>query len=152
MSNTAAGMSESVSGKPNLVPVQVGAERTIGTLTSSREGRTWTVELAADEHHLTGSAMDVFEASRMLRRLAELEGIVIGFNGARPNAWASGMQRDMGSGHSVYLLNLDPPVARQRPPEVKTLGPVPLDDVGTVAEQDEFQRHWLELRGLTPPA
>ena len=144
-------MSDTISSKPILVPVRVGDELTIGTLTASREGRVWTVELIADGHSLSGSAADVFEASRVLRRLGEAERILIGFNGARPNAWASGMQRDMGSGHRVYLLNLDPPVARLRPPEARTLTPAPLDEVGSLAEQDEFQRQWLELRHMVPP-
>jgi hypothetical protein len=144
-------VSDAISSKPILVPVRVDQELTVGTLTSSRDGRVWTVELIADEHSLSGHAGDVFEASRALRRLCEAEGILIGFNGARPNAWASGMQRDMGSGHSVYLLNLDPPVARLRPPEVRTLKAAPLDEVGSLAEQDEFQRQWLALRHMVPP-
>jgi len=45
-----------------------------------------------------------------------------------------GVQQDMGEGRVVYLLT---EADRGRPPQVKTLGPASLTDVGTVAEQDE---------------
>lgn len=53
-------------------------------------------------------------------------------NGARRNAWASGMQRDMGRGRVVYLLD-----DSRRPPSVPTLGLAPAEQVVTVQEQKD---------------
>jgi hypothetical protein len=47
---------------------------------------------------------DLFKALRELRRALDLLGIRLGVNGARRDAWASGMQCDMGEGRVVYLL------------------------------------------------
>jgi hypothetical protein len=68
------------------------------------------------------------------------EDILIGVAGARPNVWASGMQRDMGSGFSAYVLTIPQPPGR--PPTVPTLEPTPCTEVGTIVEQDDFQRRW----------
>lgn len=72
----------------------------------------------------------------------------VGLNGARPNAWASGMAADMGQGRSVYLL--PPTWTEERPPLVQTLGPAPLLEVGTRADQDRFQHAWSSTIGQRP--
>jgi hypothetical protein len=55
------------------------------------------------------------------------------------------MQRDMGDGRVVYLLELG---SSSRPPAVGTLDAAPLDSVGTVTEQDDFQTRWRAQLGL----
>ena len=89
----------------------------------------------------SGHGEDIFSALRSLMRDLEHDCGRIGVEGARPNAWASGMQRDMGVGRSVYILSL--PRSPERPPSAQTLDPAPLDEVGTTADQDEFQRLWM---------
>ena len=86
---------------------------------------------------------DLFEALRTLRAKLDQEEILLGCNGARPNAWASGMQRDMGEGKTVYLCELE---RRGRPPEARALDAAPLDEVATVSEQDAFHARWLASR------
>jgi hypothetical protein len=114
------------------------------TLTTRRQGRIWLVEVTDRVgHSWTAQGPDLFEAMRALRRALDPLGIRLGVNGARRNAWASGMQRDMGEGRVVYLLSEG---QRGRPPQVSTLGPAPLAEVGTVDEQDEQFTRWLNSR------
>jgi hypothetical protein len=78
------------------------------------------------------TGLDLFEALRELRRQLDPLGIRLGCNGVRRDTWASGMQRDMGGGTTVYLLIPGQP---GRPAQVDTLGPTALSQIGTVAEQ-----------------
>jgi hypothetical protein len=88
---------------------------------------------------------DVFDALMEPRLKAESDGIQLCCNGARRNAWSSGMQRDLGEGFTTYLLRLGEP--HERPPSVRTLEPAPAAEVTTVAEQMAFHEQWLaELR------
>ncbi len=50
------------------------------------------------------------------------------------------MLADMAQGRQVYLL--PPRWAAGRHPTAVTLGPAPLHQVGTVADQDAFQQRW----------
>lgn len=104
-------------------------------MTATCEGKSWTA-----------SGPDVFKALRSLRRELDRFGILIGLNGARPNAWASGMQADMGDGRAVYLCEMG---SSGRPPSAQTLDPAPLEVVGSVADQDGFHAAWLRSRGWT---
>jgi hypothetical protein len=114
------------------------------SLTTNRQGRNWSISVASpDGNSWDAQGPDLFEALRMLRRVLDPLGIRLAVNGARRDAWSSGMQRDMGEGRSVYLLTEG---TSGRPPHVSTLGPAPLPDVGTVAEQDEQYRRWLSSR------
>jgi hypothetical protein len=126
----------------------------------TKDGRTVTWQLLltkAEQPRITlslsdGSAQmweatggDIFGALMTLRLEAERDGVQICCNGARRNAWSSGMQRDMGEGVTTYLLRLGE--HQERPESVRTLDPAPAADVTTVAEQVEFHERWLaELR------
>lgn len=83
-----------------------------------------------------GIGPDCFRAQRDLRSRLDVEHILLGVNGARPNSWSSGMQCDMGEGQVTYLLELG---VSGQPFQDSTLDAAPLDAVGTVAAQDEFQ-------------
>lgn len=99
------------------------------TLTAS-DGRMWSAE-----------AGDIFETLMTLRMEAEQSNVLICCNGARRDAWASGMQRDMGTGAVCYRLE---GVARGiRPPSAKTLDPAPPNLVVTVEEQRSWHHAWL---------
>jgi hypothetical protein len=77
----------------------------------------------------------------VLREQVEPRGIRVCCNGSRLDAWASGMQRDMGSGFSTYLLT---GVAKgQRPPAVNTLDFAPPEVVVKVAEQRAWHKAWM---------
>ena len=80
---------------------------------------------------------------RSANLMVELDdsGVRIGVQGARRNAWASGMQRDMARGFSVYLLSLRR--TRGRPPTAQTFASIAVSEAGTLAEQDAFHEEWL---------
>lgn len=128
-----------------LLSVQVRASGEIEdwTLQVSRPDGGWKLTLTGDRQSWAASGHNAFQALRALRAEIDRAGITIGLNGARPNAWASGMQADMGEGKVVYLCELGKP---GRPSSVRTLEPAPLDEVGSVAEQDEFHAAWLADR------
>jgi hypothetical protein len=114
------------------------------SLDSSRRGRDWLLTLASpDGKSWAAEGPDLFEALRALRRVLDPLGIRLGVNGARRDAWASGMQRDMAEGRVVYLL-----VEGQtgRPEQVSTLGPTSVSHVGTVDDQDQQHERWLQSR------
>ena len=114
------------------------------TLTTRRRGRDWPIAVAGpDGNRWDAEGPDLFEALRTLRRALDPLGIRLAVNGARRDAWSSGMQRDMGEGRVVYLLTEG---ESGRPPQVSTLGPASLLDIGTVGEQDEQHRRWLSSR------
>jgi len=126
---------------------------------------TWTIVLTKPARHRVRLALtdgsgrtwealggDVFDALTRLRLEAERDGLQICCNGARRNAWCSGMQRDMGEGYVTYILEREQG-SRQR--EARTLDPAPPGEVASVAEQRAFFEEWLgrpipdlpELRG-----
>jgi hypothetical protein len=128
----------------HLVPVLSGAGEQLWTLTASRRGRAWLLTITSpDNTSWAAGGPDLFKALRELRRLLEPLDIRLGVNGARRDAWASGMQCDMGEGRVVYLL-----VEGQtgRPAQVSTIGPTALEYVGTLDEQDEQYARWLGSR------
>jgi hypothetical protein len=131
------------------MPVRVASESgdQQWTLTTSRRGRYWLITLADhDGNSWAAEGPDLFEALRALRRTVDPLGIRLGVNGARRNAWASGMQREMGEGRVVYLLTEE---EAGRPPQVSTLGSASRAEVGSVREQDEQYARWLSSRPAT---
>lgn len=114
------------------------------TLTTSRRGRDWLLTITSlDGKSWAVEGPDLFKALRALRRVLDTLDIQLGVNGARRDAWASGMQCDMGEGQVVYLL-----AERQagRPEQVSTLAAASLSQVGTVEEQDQHHERWLRSR------
>jgi hypothetical protein len=101
-------------------------------LTLTGRDRAWTA---------TGTS--VFAALLDLREQLEMQGIRLCCNGARRNAWSSGMQQDMARGRVVYLLQMN---RSGRPAEVRTLDPAPCDQVVTVQEQKAWYAGWLAER------
>jgi hypothetical protein len=90
-------------------------------------------EVVADER-------DFFDALLSIRRLhLEPEGLIPFCYGSSINAWPSGMARDMGSGLSVYLMEVGRPSAGP---------PVSIFDAGAevvpslVKDQEEFAQEW----------
>lgn len=99
---------------------------------------------ASDGRRWTSEAPDVFGCLLDVRAQVEPDGVLLCCNGARRDAWASGMQRDMGQGRVVYLHEgIDP---GQFPPMVETLDPAPPDTVATVAEQRAWFESWWQNR------
>jgi hypothetical protein len=131
--------------RPGEQPIDVlvdGAEQT-WTLAHARDAMDQRLTLTAPTRSWTVRAHDLFEALRELRRQLEPEAISVCCQGARPNAWSSSMQRDMGVGHHTYLTEIG---LAGRPPQTQTLAPAPCAEVGTVAEQDAFHARWMASR------
>lgn len=131
----------------HLIRVLADASERQWPLTTSRRGRDWLLTITSpDGTSWAAEGPDLFKALRALRRILDPLGIRLGVNGARRDAWASGMQCDMGEGCVVYLL-----VEGQagRPEQVSTLGSTSISQVGTVDDQDQQYARWLRSRGIT---
>lgn len=102
-----------------------------------------TLVLTAPDRTWTATGVSVFAALMDLREQLDAEQIRLCCNGARRNAWSSGMQQDMGRGYSVYLLEANQP---GRPTDVRTLDPAPCDQIATVQEQKDWYSSWLAKR------
>src|SRR5205807_954787 len=83
---------------------------------------------------------DLFECLMKLRRqYLDPQSWKIGCNGARENAWASGMLRTSGGGIDVYLLT----GTTNRPPRLApTFGPSPKRSVVSVERQLAYYEWW----------
>jgi hypothetical protein len=128
----------------HLIGVLADTSEQQWSLTTSRRGRDWLLAITSpDGKSWAAEGPDLFRALRALRRILDPFGIRLGVNGARRDAWASGMQCDMGEGRAVYLL-----VEGQagRPEQVRTLGSAPVSQVGTVDDQDQQHERWLHSR------
>lgn len=124
--------------------VRSGAGDQRWLLTTERRDRHWLLSIASPEGKIwAAEGPDLFKALRGLRRILDPLGIRVSVNGARRDAWASGMQCDMGEGRVVYLLEEG---QTTRPEQVRTLAQAPLENVGTVDEQDQQYRRWLHSR------
>jgi hypothetical protein len=124
-----------------LVSVLAGAEQEQWTLATIRRDWGWLVSIAdRDGNNWAAQGPDLFGALQRLRRHLDPLGVRIGVNGARRDAWAAGMRRDLGSGRIVYVLT------GSRPAAVDTLGPAALAAVGTVEEQVAQFSRWLLAR------
>lgn len=100
----------------------------------------WFVETLTDPvKRYEGS--DLFRCLQLLRADLEKQGAKILCNGARVDAFASRMARDMGGGRKVYITRLGRRAALED--LVDTFGDAPADRVGTVAEQQQFFRQWI---------
>jgi hypothetical protein len=102
-----------------------------------------TLTLTAPWRAWTATGTDVFGTLMELREHLDSVHVRLCCNGARRNAWASGMQRDMGRGRVVYLVDDN---EAGRPRAVRTLEAAPCDEVVTVHEQKDFYAVWLAER------
>lgn len=129
------------------VDVTVGGASGRWRFRAAVDGGAWRLELLSEDRVWEAEGPDAFEALRNLRRQLDPLGVRLGCNGARVNAWSSGMQRDMGLGRATYLCRLG---SFGKPEMARTLDPAPPSEVGTVAEQDEFHEAWLADRRNAP--
>jgi hypothetical protein len=91
---------------------------------------------------IEGSADDLFGCLAVVRREASRSGWRVCVAGARTDAWPSRMSSQMGGAALVYIHALG------RPARNDDLRPVfddaPCEAIGSVEEQAEFRRRWLE--------
>ena len=128
----------------HLVLVQSDSCEQQWILTTGRRDREWLLTITSPDHtSWAAGGPDLFKALRELRRALDPLGIRLGVNGARRDAWASGMQCDMGEGRVVYLLAEG---QTGRPEQVSTLGQTAIEHVGTLQEQGQHHARWLRSR------
>lgn len=95
----------------------------------------WSVILGGPFPEVEARAGDAFDALSRARTVVEANGWTLGLNGARVDAWPSGMARDQGGGRRVYVIDADR-IKNRLPLElIDTFGPADRSLVGTVAEQ-----------------
>ncbi|MEC4806960.1 MAG: hypothetical protein SAJ72_22100 [Jaaginema sp. PMC 1080.18] len=85
---------------------------------------------------------DTFGAFCKMRLFLEKQGWQILCNGARVDAYPSGMSRDMCGGIKLYILKMGQKT--QRSDLVKIFDPAELENVGTVEEQRRYYQEWQE--------
>ena len=105
-------------------------------------GSDYHIEVDGPRHRRTASGPDLFEALLSLRRDLEADGLLIGVEGARCDAYPSGMVRDMAGGERVYRLRK----GRSADPAdmMDTLAVIEDRDlIATVDEQLRHYRDWL---------
>ncbi|MFD1146721.1 hypothetical protein [Saccharothrix hoggarensis] len=101
----------------------------------------YRVELRLAGDRFTATAPDAFEALVRLRRQVEPHGWAVAVQGARRDAWPSGMARDMGGGLRVYVMRPGRAVTTEDD-LVDTFADAPVDLLGTIAEQEAYRDAW----------
>lgn len=122
-----------------------GARRTIAWSVEGSTGEPWTLEL----RHPDGTverfeAGDAFDALRAARAVWEPRGIRLLVQGARVDAWPSGMAREYGA-LRVYLLDEARVLAKEPLAMVDTFAPCDERDVATTAQQQAHHDRVMEL-------
>jgi hypothetical protein len=91
---------------------------------------------------LRAEAEDLFECLVKLRTELEKEGAKILCNGARVDAFPSGMAREMSGGKKVYLLKKGEPA---NPKDlVNTFDEAPIEQIASVADQRDSYLAWIK--------
>jgi hypothetical protein len=122
-----------------------GTERHICLLTyASRPDRRYELSVEAPHGLVRVVGSDLFYALQLVREQLEPSGWQIAVQGGRRCAWASGMQRDMSGGISVYICELGREVVPRE--AVGLFDPADVADIVTVHEQTAFHQEWIASR------
>ena len=97
------------------------------------------ITLNYNQTSLTKTADDFFDALRQIRLELETQNAMILCNGARIDAYPSGMSRQMSLGLIVYLNQMGQPAKQKAAIFDKTEA----NWVASVAEQDKYYHAWL---------
>ena len=97
------------------------------------------ITLSDNQVSITKTADDFFEALRQIRLELETQNAMILCNGARIDAYPSGMSRQMSLGRIVYLNQTGQPAKHK----AAIFDKADADWVASVAEQDKYHRDWL---------
>jgi hypothetical protein len=88
------------------------------------------------------TAGDLFDALTLIRLEAEKRGFLFLCNGARKDAYPSGMSRQMGRARKVYIFRDGIPARRED--LVDIFEPAEFERTGTVAEQRSAYEAWCK--------
>ena len=97
------------------------------------------ITLNYNQTSLTKTADDFFDALRQIRLELETQNAMILCNGARIDAYPSGMSRQMSLGRIVYLNQTGQPAKHK----AAIFDKADADWVASVAEQDKYHCDWL---------
>lgn len=86
--------------------------------------------------------IDLFGAFLEVRKKLEKKGLRLVCAGARLDCWPSGMARQMGMGETAYVLVPGQPADVEN--RIYLFAPAEPEQVGTVREQAEAYRRWLD--------
>ena len=117
----------------NDIDLYRGDQTVAATIRWWTENGDHTVELSSDLGIQTASAWSALHALNEIRSRLEPDGWLVGVNGARRDAAASGMALDMGGGLSVYVHDTEPPRL------VETFGSAERSEIATLDEQETWQ-------------
>jgi hypothetical protein len=118
-------------------------ERAICTLTwRYHADRSYSIELEMPDQTLQAVGYDLVDALRGVRKQLERLGWLLAVQGARRDAYASGMIRDMIGGRETYLIQLGRQVSGDH--LVDLLSESDVGALATVEEQEDFYRIWRE--------
>jgi hypothetical protein len=123
------------------VPMIRGSERVTSTLRwELRSDRTYTIDLDGPDGRVTGNGSDLFQALQEIRSELEPRGWLIAVQGARVDAYPTGMVRDMIGARRVYILRVSQQAQREH--LVDIFAEAAADSLGTVEQQKNYYRDW----------
>ncbi|WNV87489.1 hypothetical protein [Umezawaea sp. Da 62-37] len=105
-----------------------------------RADRTYLINLDGPVGPVIGCGNDLFQALQVIRLELETSGWLIAVQGARKDAYASGMVRDMIGASRIYILRTGQQVEREH--LVDIFAEAPPDSLGTVEQQKSCYRDW----------
>lgn len=122
-----------------------GLSGLLGLQWESTAGGSFHVHISADDllefqPHYAG--WDLFECLTLLRLDLERQGVFLLCQGARVDVYPSGMQRDMGGGQVAYRMIMGKNADLED--EVNIFEVTTDERLGTVEEQQQYRRTWLD--------
>ncbi len=120
------------------------------TYEESQGGYKISLRCSPDERGWSAFGTGLFEALCDLRSVTDELGLKICVNGARVDAFPSGLSLDMGGGQMLYMLRRRSRIERllhlplrRTGRLVDIFGPAPCDAIGSVEQQRHYYERWL---------
>jgi hypothetical protein len=132
---------EANDGQQLSVPIVRESERVMCALSWQMHiDRTYSISLDGPEGPIAGNGSDLFQALQEIRLELEPRGWLIAVQGARKDAYPTGMVRDMIGARRVYILSLGRQAAREH--LVDIFAEAAANSLGTVEQQKNYYRDW----------
>ncbi|MDG3007307.1 hypothetical protein [Paludisphaera mucosa] len=110
---------------------------------SSSDSPPWSLEFENDVlGRIALAGPDLFECLCQLRHWLASKDFRILVNGARIDAWPSSMARQMGGARKLYVTRIGSRAVFED--LVPIFGETTADKLGTVKEQADYHKQWLE--------
>jgi hypothetical protein len=102
--------------------------------------RTYSINLDGPDEPVACTGNDLFQVLQEIRQELEPRGWLIAVQGARKDAYPTGMVRDMIGARRVYILRVGQQVKREH--LVDIFAEAAADSLGTVEQQTNYYREW----------